>query len=367
MRASVIGFDLGDHFIKAVELARKGKKLYVSEVAHFPVPKGSIANGLLVNPEVFKRAISQILDAYVFQGKNIVIGVPGEQTIIKIIQVPANISKKKQIMFEFIRDDIQAELSTPVEKLYFDFQVLGTRMSEKGNVYDVIFAAVKKEHVDPYIEVFKSLGLNVIAADAELLAEARTLYLLTNEDDIDITYVLLNISSKTTTISFFEGGTLNYTRLIDMGASMFVRQVSEFKGISEREAEYLLNQRNILEEEENQQLRNIIAGAMKSLIREIHRVIAYYQSNISSSSGKFSGIISGGGALLKGFDTLLSEELGFPITKNRTLSYLEPLDVEKLHSDVLYEISPLVSTAFGLALWEYVDMLPGLAGGGDLR
>ncbi len=359
MHSSIIGIDIGDHFIKAVELVRKRKKILVSEVAHFPVPKGSIANGLLVSPEVFKRSISQILDAYVFQGRNVVVGIPGEQTIIKIIQVPANISSKKQVLFEFIKDDIQSDLSTPVEKLYFDFQVLGKRMSEKGQVYDVIFAAVKREHVDPYLDVFRSLGLKVVAADAELLAEARTLYLLTSDnEDYDITYVLLNISSKTTTISFFEEGALAYTRLIEMGANMFVRQVSEFKGISEREAEYLLNQRNILEDEENQQLRSIIAGSIRSLIKEIHRIIAYYQSNISSGGRRFNGILSGGGALLKGFDTILSEELGFPISKNRTLSYLEPLDPDRLQSDVLFEISPLVSTAFGLALWEYIDLLP---------
>lgn len=364
MRSSVIGLDLGDQFIKAVELVKKGKKVYVSEVAHFPVPRGAVADGLLVNPDVFKRAISQIFDAYVFQGKNIVIGVPGEQSIIKVIQIPSNIVRKKQVIFEFIRDDIQSELSTPVEHLYFDFQILGSRMSEKGNVYDVIFAAVKKERLDPYIELFRSLGLNIIAADAELLSEARTLYLLTSNEVLDMTYVLLNISSKTTTISFFENGSLNYTRLINMGANMFVRPVSEFKGISEREAEYLLNQRNILEEEENQQLKSIISAAMKSLIREIHRVIAYYQSNIGASKKRLTGILSGGGALLKGFDSLLSEELSIPITKNRTLSYLEPLNSNRLTPEVLYEISPLVSTAFGLALWEYVDLLPYLAKGG---
>ena len=126
----------------------------------------------------------------------------------------------------------------------------------------------------------------------------------------------------------------------------------------------LLNQKNILDEEENQQLRNIIAGAMKNLIREIHRVIAYYRSNISTSGEKYSGIMSGGGALLKGFDNILSEELGFPITKNRILSYLEPLDPERIQEEFLQEISPLVSTAFGLALWEYVDILPSIVKGG---
>ncbi len=365
MRSKVIGLDLGDHFIKAVELVKKGKKLLVSEVAYFPVPKGAIANGILVNPEVFERAIKQLFDAYTFQGKNVVMGIPGEQSMIKIIQVPANVSNKKKVLFEFIKDDIQSELSTPVEKLYFDFQVLGRKMSEKGEVYDVIFAAAKKENVDPYLNVFKSLGINVIAADAELLADARTLYLMSEpEGEEDLTYVLLNISSKTTTISFFENGSLTYTRFIDTGASIFVKRVSEFKGISEREAEYLLNQKNILDEEENQQLRNIIAGAMKNLIREIHRVIAYYRSNISTSGEKYSGIMSGGGALLKGFDNILSEELGFPITKNRILSYLEPLDPERIQEEFLQEISPLVSTAFGLALWEYVDILPSIVKGG---
>ena len=247
MRSKVIGLDLGDHFIKAVELVKKGKKLLVSEVAYFPVPKGAIANGILVNPEVFERAIKQLFDAYTFQGKNVVMGIPGEQSMIKIIQVPANVSNKKKVLFEFIKDDIQSELSTPVEKLYFDFQVLGRKMSEKGEVYDVIFAAAKKENVDPYLNVFKSLGINVIAADAELLADARTLYLMSEpEGEEDLTYVLLNISSKTTTISFFENGSLTYTRFIDTGASIFVKRVSEFKGISEREAEYLLNQKNIL-------------------------------------------------------------------------------------------------------------------------
>ena len=354
---SVIGIDIGDNFLKAVELVYKKKNVYVSEVVHFPVPKGSVANGILLNPDVFKVKVGQILEAYSFYGENIVLGVPGEQAVIKTFEVPTNIPCKKKVIFEYIKDDIQSELSTPIDDLYLDFQVVGRKNTENGEQFEILLSAIKKDILNPYIEVFQSLGLNIIAADAELLAEARTLYLFSNDEEDDRTYVLLNISSKTTTLSFFEKKTLTYTRLIDMGASMFVKPVSEFKQINEREAEYILNQRNILEEEENIELRNIIANSMKSLVKEIHRIIAYYQSNIAHSHRKFTGILSGGGALLKGFDTFISEQLGFPITRNRALSFLEPVNPDKLNAEILFEISPLVSTAFGLALWEYVDIL----------
>ncbi len=356
MARAVIGLDFGDHFIKLVELKRKGRKVYVSEVMHFPTPRNSIVNGELIGIDRLARSLQQLIESSSFTSRNVVFGVPAEQSFTKVFRIPAMFKiRGKADLLDILREDIEGEFNIQLENVYFDLQIVGQVEGEEGTELLVMFAYAPKRIVDAYLELLRDLKLRVIAADAELLAETRTLYLLP-EYNSAATTVMLNISSNSTSVAFYEDNAIKYTRVIETGASVFIKQVSEYKGISVKEAEYIMNQKDILSEEKPE-LRQIIAGSLKNLTRELRRVISYYRSQLSSGDREYLGVLSGGGAMLKGFDRALSEELGFPIVINRALTYLPPSEPDRLSPSVLEDMAPIASVALGLAMYEFADLL----------
>jgi general secretion pathway protein L len=88
----------------------------------------------------------------------VVLGLPGHQGFLRQLAIPAEDPSLLRRLIEF---DLERHLPLPVEKLYFDFALLGRR---RGTMWSLLLAASPKQTVEAAVEQLLGGGIRPTAA-----------------------------------------------------------------------------------------------------------------------------------------------------------------------------------------------------------
>lgn len=337
-----IGLDIGSAYIKAVQLndTKAGYELAIFDM--IPIQPGVIVDGIVENKTALVTSIKELLKKINIKRNDAVVGVSGHSSVvIKKITIPLMTEEELSVSIKY-----EAEQYVPfdINDVEIDFQILGSRPEEEGQM-DVVLVAVKKSVIKDYTDVVSQAGLEPIIMDVDSFALSN-MYEINYSIEERRSIALINVGASTTNINILQDGIPVFTRDSAIGSNHHTEALEREFGIHREDAERLKFGRSV-EGISPSDVQLVINSASEEIYSELHRSFEYFRSSVAEEDVD-KIILSGGAALIKGFSEAMADRLGIEVEianpfKNIKIS-------ERLDASYIKEIAPIAAVAVGLGL-----------------
>ncbi len=297
--SSCLGLDIGSSGIKAVQLRKSRREVYLCRYGLAKTPAGAVSDGKIQKPEQLAGSLKALMNRKIFRGKACVISVGRDNVILRSLFLP---QMKQKELYEAMSYEAQKHIA--LEKVAYDYTRLPC--ADQGQM-KILIAAVPWEIIQKYIEVMDLAGLYVSAVEVEPLALIRNFGFdlkdrrpLENEE----IFILLDVGVETTGMNVLEGSCYSFSRNLAFGSNSIIGRVMEEEKISRELAEYKLN---------NYSLKSLKGAedAASQLVREVQRNLSSYLYKNDDRELQLKNIlITGGAAGFTGLDSYIGSELG---------------------------------------------------------
>lgn len=275
----VFGLDISDDYLRVVFLKEVGKGCKLQAFNQMKLKAETIKGGEIANPRRLKTALLRLLKEAVperIKTRYAVVALPDSKVFVHVFRFPATLSEeeiKKSIPFE-------AENLIPfsADEVYWDYQII---RSDKKQVmaddskksldkyYEVLYAAVPKTVVDKYYEVLLLAKIKPLAftLHSDSIAQA-----LIHAIQTSFGTLIVNLGSKVSSLTIFDHQAIESNVNIFETGEMFLKEVAAKLQVSKEEAQRLLSQKVITDQE----AINILMPFYQKIAQEIHHLLDYY-------------------------------------------------------------------------------------------
>jgi type IV pilus assembly protein PilM len=335
----LFGLDIGSSSIKVMQLERRGKQESVRGYGVAGFDPKCIQDGVITDYKSLAGSIQSLFkDGLIgeISSRRVTLAIPASRTYTRTMNLP--VIRDSELM-EAVRLEAEQYIPMPIEELYLDYMVIGR--SEKG--IELLAVAAPKKIVDSYALLMRMVGLEAVAFDTSILAEAR--FFQRQIDTNDIPTVLIDFGTASADITIHDK-TVIVTGTISGGGDAFTDLIAKQLGISQAEAHLVKSKYGLSKSKKQDEITRALQPRLEILVKEIRRMIRYHEER-SDGKQKIQQVITmGGGANMPGLSGYLTESMRMPV---RTCNPWQHLDLGKLQPPSDVEKSMYV-TASGLAL-----------------
>ncbi len=311
MARLAVGLDFGHSGIKLVEARRRGKQPVIARAMYLPLPSGAIAGGVIKNSEALEAALTGVAPALRMDRALVVVGIAGAQVHVRPVQVPAVPPAE---MYPLVMQEFAAALRlTPEDEdqYYVDYTMLPAgAVTER----DVLAVGLRRLDAIAYADVLRAVRLPAYVLDVQAFALPR---ILPQEEQ----GCYIDVGAEQTQVLVTSNGEYALYRLLPVGmrrlreelAKAYNTTLDEVQAMqAEKHIDRLLIEAPGLRAPIQAVLDELVGGIIQTLefLRARHRAV---------SVGELlpHAFLTGGGALQKGLELLLSEEIGIDVTVGR--------------------------------------------------
>lgn len=335
---TTVGLDIGSGLIKLVAISHRGGEPVLTKVAYTSVVNDAIVEGEVMDPDVVKDAIRELMASSGIKAKQVVTAVGGRDVIIKKITMDRMAEAEARSV---IRWEAEQYVPFDMENVELDFQILdpdGDSMQ-----MTVLLVAAKRELVESKIALLSDVGIDPVIIDVDAFA-LHNAFELNYPDAQRGVVALVNVGHETTNVNILEDGVPVLTRDIPAGTRRFREDIQRERGMSADEADRLLQGT-----EANEILEAFLKTRGEELAVGIERAAAFLQSASRSASGISRIFTTGGGARIPGLNRVLADRLRLPVQQANPIERLQFADgvFDNFQID---EVAPLLMLPVGLAL-----------------
>ncbi len=337
-----IGLDIGSNYIKAFQLSTTKTGHELAFAAMLPLPPETIVEGAITDKDKLVASLKELMKKSGVKSGDVVAGVSGHSSvIIKKITIPV---MSESELATSIRYEAEQYIPFDISDVNLDFQILGNKAGEEGQM-DVVLVAVKKNVISDYIEVIERAGLEPVIVDVDSFA-LNNMY----EANYDITgnknVALVNIGASKTNINILQGGLPIFTRDSAIGGNLHTESLERTLDISREDAERI-KKGQAVEGVSPVDAQAALNTASDEIYTEIYRSFEYFRSSVGEEDVS-EILLSGGTVMMKDFPSMMAGRLGMQVEvvdpfRNIRIS-------EKLDAAYIKEIAPVVAVSVGLAL-----------------
>lgn|GEM_PF-2241450 len=374
--SSPVGLDVGSEYIKISALEKRREGTNVTLLARIPTPIGAFSHGVIKEPVDLARYIREWLEDRDFytmpparqgQGfleklaasaglarKSCVVMVGGPELYVRSFDTESN--NQADIRYQAM---LQLRDGVPFRAEDARIEMVTLEKEKKSRI--LVFA-ISKTTFDQMRELAHNLNLSCVAVDFEPFALFRSLVMILGNDSLTGSVALLNIGADYSSINFFRKGTIRHCRLLPFGGNTINSIISKSLDISFNRVERLKREYAILPQDGvrdflspfTESLFKLIEPQMKDFVKELKKTFNYF-STVQEDKKVELLFITGGGALLKGLDRYIKNQLGTSVIvgnalRNMTWNNILEGDIEKLDDDYTH-----FTTSLGLAGYEIIS------------
>lgn len=335
----LFGLDIGYSSIKVMQLEPHGKKQRVVGYGVNNFESKAIKDGVIVDHEKVASALVELFTKHIIgriNTRRVALTIPAARTFTRNITMP---HLEDDELDEAVRLEAEQYIPMPIERMYLDYRII--RKTDKD--VELLAVAVEKSIVDSHYQLTQLAGLEAVAFDTSILAAGR----MFEHEDIhnDIPSVLIDLGSMSSDITIHDK-TVIVTGTILSGGDTFTEQIAKKLKVSHKEAHVVKSKYGLNKSKKQKEILEAIKPSMDNIVKEITRMIRYYEER-SDSKNKIGQVITmGGGANMPGLGEHLTEALRMPV---RICDPWEGLDFGRLQKPSPVEKS-LFITAGGLSL-----------------
>lgn len=320
----LFGLDIGHSNIKVMQLHNphgKAPKLTGYGISS-SYPTDTIAGGAIVN---FERLATVLQDLFktrltgTISTRRVACTVPTSHTFSRPMKLPA---MDEDEIAEAVQLEVEQYVPVPKEKLYIDYDI--SRNTKEG--IELLMVATPKNIIDSYLKLLELLKLEPIAFEPSMNAAIR-LFRMTDATANQPT-ILIDLGSVAVDIAVFDQTMFVVNSTVAGGGETITSLIAKQLGVNVAEAENIKRKYGISYSDKLRNISSAIKPLLDALIREIRKIIRYYEDRSAQSQRKITQIITmGGGSNLHGLSEYLSRELNLPV---RILDSLNKLDFGSL-------------------------------------
>lgn len=340
----IFGLDLSDLSVKVFQIERAGGKDRVRGYGSLDIPIGNIEDGRIINKENVVTAIKTVLaspNAKRINSNKVICSLPESKAFVRIIDIP---KMSKDEAREAVKWEMEASMPMAIDEVYFDWQFI-KNIDDNKDVQRVLTAAVSKEIVDDWMEVFTMAGLDVYGLEIESISSIRSL--VDGNAEKEETALIVDLGARRTSFIIAEGFVPYFTSSIPFSSECMNDAICKTLKLTAEEAEEAKVSNGI----ENSSMRNPIFKAVESLLEnlvtEIVKTINFYDEMSNDSQEITKIILCGGGSNMKGMPEFLTKKI------NKDVVVGNPWINVKIGNElpiISKENSVRYATAIGLAL-----------------
>jgi len=168
---TITAISIEDRMVRVFCFDKKIDK--ITKAGKYVLPKGIIEQGILKKPEQLKSFLNSLKNKLWSKDKNvwIILSLPSVNFFTNILSLPELDADR---FYEAIVFNTQMIAPLSMEESYFDWEDWGPSNKEGEN--KVFIALGIKKQIDPYLEILKEVGFNVVAVEPLALSLARFNY-----------------------------------------------------------------------------------------------------------------------------------------------------------------------------------------------
>lgn len=354
MAASVVGVDIGNGFIRAVEVLDPDKpKPQIVRFHEIGLPDGAVSRGEVVEPNTVAGALKELWSQAKFGSKDVALGMGNQRVLARDLTVP-------RASLDHIRESlpfhVQDLLPVPVADALLDFYPVSESTGENGPVVNGLLIAAVKDAVLGNVRAVELAGLRPVGVDLIPFALCRVLARpaqpsAAEGQQASHAEVVVDIGANTTSVVISVGGAPQFVRIIPVGGSDLTNTIKSGLEVPLPEAEALKRRLGLATQAatpEDHRALEIVYSVTGELLNSLRNTINYYANTRPTETvGRIT--LTGGGSQLPGFADALAEMTRIPVV------FGDPFDgfalSRKLKADELRQRRATLSVALGLALW----------------
>lgn len=336
----VVGLDIGSHAVKVCQLQQTSGGYAILTLGSTVLPEGAVEDGTLNDPEIVSKAIADLFQNLKIKNKKVGFSISGYSVIVKKVNLA--VMQEAQLE-EHIMAEAEQYIPFDIEDVYLDFQDLKTGNQETDRT-DVMLVAAKKEIVDDYLDMLRSLNLNPVLVDVDGFALENT-YEYNYQKNENV--ALVDIGASKMSINILSQGISVVARDIIVGSRQLTEQIQNVFDIEFEEAE-ALKLGSIPSNDKRKEIEEIFSTTCTQWILEIKKAIDLYHVNHPEKPLK-KLILSGGGAKVSGLIDFLSQETELSVELFNPFLHMTS-NSKKIDPDYLANIGPEMAIATGIAL-----------------
>jgi type IV pilus assembly protein PilM len=328
-----VGLDIGNGFLKIVQLRNTSRGTQLDNFAIREVPKKFLPQGIEVDRGKIVETIREVFRKSKIKTNLVVSAISGKLVSKKFIELPFMNEEelKRAIVWE-------AEKYIPykVEDVILDTQILAEKTDKEGKKIEVLLVAAKKEVIHNHLNMLREAGLKTEIIDGVSFALINSFESKIKEKEE--TVALIDMGAEITHLCILKKGVLKFNRGIRLAGNKLTFALKEKMG-----GEF--NQAEEKKKEAGEEAFQTLTPLLEQLTREIGRSFDYYET--TSQGGKIERVIlTGGTSKLPGIDKFFSKKMNIPVEIGNPLENLRAGRISGLAG----ENAPLLSVAIGLAL-----------------
>jgi len=339
-----IGIDIGTSSIKVVELERRREKIlsnygvlgseYFSSQSFQAREKGtlSIAEGNII------EALSAVLKEAGIKAREAFFAIPDYATFFTTFNLPP---MPNQEIPEAVKYEAPRRIPLPLSEVTLDWQLIKGGPSQEGKTpLRILLVAVPNEVIAQYQRIAASVGLKIVALEAEVFALLRALVKYQDKSNI---VCLVDIGDRSTTINIVAQGILKVSYSFDVAGENFTKALAEALEIDKRKAEIIKRVYGFTDKKPA--IKELLAPMAEAILEKMKTIFNEVYLEDKERVGKV--IVAGGGAALPGFLDYLNKELDLPVElANPFIDIAYPPTLE----EPLQNLGPGFTIAVGMAL-----------------
>lgn len=336
----VVGVDIGSHAVKVCQLKRTEKGYAVIALGSAVLPEGAVDDGTLIESEIVGKIISNLFSNLKIKNRKVGFSISGYSVIVKKVNLAVMDDKQ---MEEHIMAEAEQYIPFDIEDVYLDFQSLKSS-TEKADRTDVMLVAAKKEVVDDYLDMLRSIDLEPVLVDVDGFALENT-YECSGAQVENV--ALVDIGASKMNINILSKGMSVVARDIVVGSRQLTEQIQGALDIDFDEAEAIKIGQSPAGEN-RQLIEEIFSSTCTQWVLEIKKAIDLYNAN-NPETPLQRLVLSGGGSKVVGLADFLSHETGLEVELFNPFKRMSA-NTKKIDADYLDSIGPEMAIATGIAI-----------------
>ena len=339
---SVLGVDIGTTSVKMAEVSRKGENFKLLNYGlletknYLERPNQAIQTGSL---EIVEKEAVNLLNMLLHEvkpkTKTALVSVPAFSSFVVPLEMPLMPAAEtaKSIGFQ-----AKQYIPLPESAVSVDWMKVDEFENDRGVKFQrLLLIGIPSSIIRKYKNIFKILGLRLIALELETFALTRVL-------DSEKPTLIVDVGGEVTSIGIIENGFVKHSATSDYGGIHLTKSLSQGLGLSVVRAEELKRRRGLLGREGESELSTLILPFLDVIIQETRYARDFYEHRYGKKVERLT--LLGGGANLLGIEKHFAGQMNLPIVEPNPLRGFEYApDLEP----VVKNLSTELPVAIGLA------------------
>jgi type IV pilus assembly protein PilM len=343
----LFGMEIGHGSLKVMQLAKQPREPAVKQQPYRPRIIGygftafdmaSQKDGVIIRPEIVAKAVHELFQKHLvgdITTKRVAIAIPAYRTYTRSLQLP-NLKQKE--LHEAVQLEAEQYIPLSLEELYLDYEIIKRTKNET----ELFAVAAPRTIVDSYLDLARILGLETVLIEPTLSSSGR---LFSLDGQSDVPAIIINFGSVSSDISIFDKHVL-VTGTVKGGGEDFTRSIKDKLGVTLQEAATIKTRYGLSLSKRQTKIKQALEPILREILKEIRRMMRYYEERYGSERPISQVITLGGGANMPGLDEHFTETLRLAVRHSDPWQYF---DYQGLQPPVVAD-RPMYATAAGLSL-----------------